>query len=518
MNTSRDRIEVVIGQVLAKASSWIRNIDGELQFVDPIDGIEVSAHYGATHMAASMILWGTHHQDASVRNKGLALLESILDRWDANVKLPAFHFDFNNFALCLVYDTLDNRDEDLKKRICSTIVRTPDSNHQTVNWLPMRMIVNQHRYEWTGNDVFIAKAKECAAQIKKATYPDGGIDDRLPRGISFNLQYDLATVAVLQYANIRGRSESIEKELGFLLKAVAPDGDINYQGRGTNQIFAWGLWIYLLAASGQEEMLSLALDYLEARLGIMLDNNNMMLNEWSGDEKYLWWDYHYASVYTAHLLLWLVLAYQDIGKQKVIAKIPETSDTGLHIYRSDKFFVSWFEGRNEYLSEKGPAVSCIWSKNAGVICKGAFAPWHGAFGNNHSFDIVSLANYCGLLEDQSNKDISKNRIIHRLFPSASPKIFWLRESPVFCPLEVTESDGALTITWRYEGKGAVVLNVPSVLDSPQCEVLADGKLQPLMLIGRIRNQYGWVNVFRTRPMNVSQISITIEQSWKNSFR
>jgi len=510
MNTNRDRIEAAIGQVLAKASSWIKTTDGRLQFVDPVDDIEISAHYGATHMAASMILWGNCHQDDSMRMRGLALLESILDRWDTNVKLPAFHFDFNNFALCLVYDTLDKRDEDLKKRICRTIVRTPDSNHQTVNWLPMRMVVNQHRYEWTGNDAFMAKAKECATQIQKATYQDGGIDDRLPRGISFNLQYDLATVAVLQYANVHGSKESIEKELGFLLNAVAPDGDINYQGRGTNQIFAWGLWIYLLAASGQEEMLVSALDFLEPKLSMMLDNNNMMLNGWHGVEKYLWWDYHYASVYTAHLLLWLVLAYQDYGKQKVIPKIPLTPDVGLHIHRSDKFFVSWFEGRNEYLSEKGPAVSCVWSMNAGVICKGAFAPWHGAFGNEHSFDNVSLANYCGLIEVQNNKDISKNRIFHRLFPSAGPKKFWLRELPVFCPLNVAERDGALTITWCYEGKEEVVLNVPSVPESQQCEVLADGKLQPLTLIGKIRNQYGWVNVFRTRPMMASQICMIIQ--------
>lgn len=509
MDTSKNRIETAIDLVLTKAVSWIKSIDGAPQFEDPIDGKEISAHYGATHMAASMIIWGQHHQDDALGGEGLALLESILDRWEANVKLPAYHFDFNSFALCLIYDTLDNNNEVLRNRICSTVLRTPDSNHQTVNWLPMRMIVNQHRYEWTGNDTFMAKAKECATQIQKATYPDGGIDDRLPRGISFNLQYDLATVAVLQYANLHGSKESIEKELGFLLNAVAPDGDINYQGRGSNQIFAWGLWIYLLAASGQDDILVSALDFLEPKLSEMLDNNNMMLNEWCGAEKYLWWDYHYSSVYTAHLALWLILAYKDYGKQKVIPKIPVTSDTGLHIYRSDKFFVSWFEGRNEYLSEKGPAVSCVWSKNAGVICKGAFAPWHGAFGNEHSYDNVSLANYCGLVEVQNNKDISRNRIIHRLFPSAGPKKFWLRESPVFCPLDVAERDGALTITWRYEGKGDVVLNVPSIPESLQCKVLADGELQPLTLIGKIRNQYGWVNVFRTRPMMDSQICLIV---------
>lgn len=509
MNTSRNRIAAAIDQVLEKATSWIKVKDGKLEYVDPIDGFEISAHYGATHMAASMILWGIDHKDDSLRKKGIALLEGIMARWDTNMKQPAFHFDFNNFALCLIYDALDNCDEDLRNRICSTVLKTPDSNHLTVNWLPMRMIVNQHRYKWTREEAFLVKAEGCASQIRMATYSDGGIDDRLPRGISFNLQYDLATVAVLEYAYMRGNNKSIEKELGFLLNAVAPDGDINYQGRGTNQIFAWGLWVYLLAASGQEEALSIALDYLEPRLRIMLDNNNMMLNKWAGSEKYLWWDYHYASVYTAHLLLWLVLAHQDLGKQNVVPQMPSSVDTGLHIYRTDKFFASWFEGRNDYLSEKGPALSCIWSKNAGIICKGAFAPWHGAFGNTHSFDNVTIQNYCGLTEIQNNKEVSNNRVIHRLFPKVGPKRFWLRESPVFCPIQVTEKDGLLTLTWRYEGREHVVLNVPSVPDTLQCDVYADGVLQPLTLNGKIRNQYGWVNIYRTKPLRASTIIMTI---------
>lgn len=507
MGTNKKRIEAAIEQVLTKAASWIKAVDGKPHFIDPIDGFEISAHYGATHMAASMILWSVQRQDEVLKERGLALVGSILDRWDANMKLPAFHCDFNSFALCLIYDALGKADEDLRSRISNTLLNTPDSNHQTVNWLPMRMIVNQHRYEWTGNEAFLAKAKECTSQVQRATYQDGGIDDRLPRGLSFNLQYDLATVAVQQFANVHGGKEPIEKELGFLFNAVAPDGDINYQGRGTNQIFAWGMWVYLLAASGQETMLSFALDFLEPKLPVMLDNNNMMLNEWAGPEKYLWWDYHYASVYTAHLLLWLILAYQDFGKQNVIPQMSEHADTGLHIYRTDKFFVSWFEGRSEYLPEKGPSVSCIWSKNSGIICKGAFAPWHGAFGNAHSFDNVSLLNYCGLAEVQINTDISRNRVIHRLFSKAGPKRFWLKESPVFCPVTVAEKESAMMVTWHYDGKREVVLTVPSVLDSLQCEVLADGVSQPLTLIGKIRNQYGWVNVFRTRPLRANEVAL-----------
>lgn len=509
MDTYKKRIEKAVDLVLAESVNWIKPVDGKPHFVDPIDEEEISAHYGATHMAASLVLWGILHQDDVLKKKGLILLESVLTRWDECTHSPAFHFDFNNFALCLISDALDKSEEDVKGRVREIILETPDSNHPTVNWLPMRMVVNLHRYKWTGNVAYMAKAEECAAQIHSATHLDGGIEDRLPKGVSFNLQYDLATVAVLQYANVHGLKASIEKELGFLLNAVAPDGDINYQGRGTNQIFAWGLWVYLLASSGQEEGLSIALDYLEPRLGIMLSNYNMMLNEWKGAEKYLWWDYHYSSVYTAHLLLWLILAYQDFGKKTIIPQSSSSVETGLNIYRTNNCFVSWFDGKSEYLSERGPAISCIWSSKAGMICKGAFAPWHGAFGNTHSFDNVALLNYCGLTEVHINKDISQNRIIHKLFPAASPKKTWLREAPIFCPIRVAENDGVLNITWNYEGRESVILNVPSIPDALQFEVLANGVSQPLTLIGKIRNQYGWVNVLRTKPVKASQVSLRI---------
>ena len=192
----------------------------------------------------------------------------------------------------------------------------------------MRWAVNKKRIEWKGDNNYQSTINKCKEIIFKATNADGGIEDRLPHGTSFNLQYDLATVSILQYLRVQGEPMDLSKELGFLLNAVAPDGDINYQGRGTNQIFAWGLWIYLLASSGNTKDLLTALNFLEPRLKKMLDNNNMMLNEWEGKEKYLWWDYHYASVYTAHCLLWLVMAYIDAYKAKITPLFPITAETG----------------------------------------------------------------------------------------------------------------------------------------------------------------------------------------------
>lgn len=504
MNT---KIQSLIEQMIPVCESWVQKGDDGLdRFIDPNDGEEISAHYGATHAAAAFILWGKQTGNDALYNKGVCLLDSILKRWDKSKTLPAFHFDFNNLALCLVEGLVDDV---MAARIRETVINTADSNHDTINWLPMRWAVNKKRIEWTKDDKYASVIAHCKETIAKATNADGGVEDRLPHGMSFNLQYDLATVAVLQYLRVHGEEIELGKELGFLLNAVAPDGDINYQGRGTNQIFAWGLWVYLLSSSGQESALEDALGYLAPRLGKMLANNNMMLNEWEGKEKYLWWDYHYASVYTAHCLLWLVLALQDYGKSSIKPFFSTSTETGLHIHRSENFFVCWFEGRSEYLAEKGPTIACIWSKKQGMICKGTFAPWQGPFGNKYIYDDIVLKNYCGLLSVKRNKDWSKNRYVHKLMPSLETEAS-LTIAPVFCPLNIEEKEGKLAVTWNYDGKDEVVMNVPAVSQNVKVQSEKDGTSVGISCVGGIRNQYGWVLLKQSKSTTCNKIRLIVE--------
>lgn len=503
----KNRIKELIEQIVPVCESWIqKGDDGHDRFIDPHDGEEISAHYGATHAAAAFIIWGKQTGNDALYSKGVSLLDSILKRWDKSKTLPAFHFDFNNLALCLVEGLADDV---MAARIRETVINTADSNHNTINWLPMRWAVNKKRIDWTNDNKYASVIAHCKETIAKATNADGGVEDRLPHGRSFNLQYDLATVAVLQYLRVQGEEIELGKELGFLLNAVAPDGDINYQGRGTNQIFAWGLWVYLLASSGQDSALEGALGYLSPRLGKMLANNNMMLNEWDGKEKYLWWDYHYASVYTAHCLLWLVLALQDYGKSAIKPVVPTSTETGLHIHRSENFFVSWFEGRSEYLAEKGPAIACIWSKKQGTICKGTFAPWQGPFGNKYIYEDVVLKNYCGLLSVKRNKDWSKNRYVHKLMPSLETEAS-LTIAPMFCPLDIEEKEGKLVVSWKYDGKDEIVLNVPAIGQDIKIRAGKDDLPISTSCIEAIRNQYGWVWLNQSHSFNCNKISLTVE--------
>lgn len=503
----REQLKNLIEQIIPVCSSWIvREDDGLEYFIDPIDKKEISAHYGATHAAAAFILWGKYRGNDVLYEKGINLLRSILKRWEINTGLPAFHFDFNNFALTIIEPFVDNQTVSLIK---NTVCKTNDSNHNTINWLPMRWAVNLKRAAWSKDDKFQNIINTCKNTISKAINADGGIEDRLPNGKSFNLQYDLATVAILQYLCIHGEHIDISKELGFLLNSVAPDGDINYQGRGTNQIFAWGLWIYLLASSGQMTELKCALDYLKPRLLIMLSHNNMMLNEWEGEDKYLWWDYHYTSVYTAHCLLWLIMAYLDIDKNRIIPVFPASYESGLHIHRSENFFVSWFNGRKEYLAEQGPTIAAIWTKSQGMICKGSFGPWQGFFGNKYIYENVILNNYCGLLEVKHNFDVTKKKYLHKLLPELTTKTS-CTFSPVFCPISVMENNNNLVIVWAYQGKSELIFNLPSISLSCDIELWTDDKIIPVFCNSIFKNQYGWVHLFQSRAFKAHHIKLVIK--------
>lgn len=498
-----EMIEGMIKWINDAITPWLQTgADALVRFIDPLDGEEISAHYGATHAAAAWIIYGQRIKDKDMEAHGIALLESVLDRWNESIRLPAYHFDFNNFALCAVYPYLSSP---LAEQVKETVLATQDSNNPTTNWYPMRWYVNECRYQWTGEEKYKNACEVCKKGIRDATYADGFIDDRAPKGKSFNLQYDLASVAALQYMRAHGVEIDISKELGALLNAVSPDGDINYLGRGVNQVFAWGLWIYLLKTAGCGE-LNRAVGYLNDRLPSMLDNHSMMLNEWPGEEKYLWWDYHYCSVYTAHLFLWLVLALEDDAPIKVQTGAP--SDSGLKICEGANYKVVTFSGRSEYLAERGPSVALVWTERAGVVVKGSFAPWQGAFGNRYTMTDVALRNYCGLLEVKTNKDYSQNRYVHKLLPDLHTTE-QETVSPIFAPVDVVVHDGVLELKWETDGKTPFMVNIPTIVFcAMNCSV--DGKKVKLINTMKLRNQYGWVDLWQSRIVSGKTVTLHIE--------
>lgn len=493
-------IETVLG---ACTSGLLRGGDGKVRFIDPVDKVEISAHYGATHMAASLLLLGKLRNDNALECKGRDLLKSILDRWAQEHTLPDYHFDFNNFAFVICYDCLDSGD-DLRELIKKVLLESPDSAHDTVNWLPMRLYVNRKRFELTGDRKYSVKIEYCRNLIAEATNGDGGIEDRLPKGVSYNLQYNISSLATICFDGADYPDYDIAEGIRFLLRCIAPDGDINYQGRGCNQIFAWGPWIYILASNGLSEQLETALEYIDTRVTAMLDNHNMFLNNWPGEERYLWWDYHYASVYTAHLLMWLSLSLRDFGKHR-IKFTPDGNDradsaTGIDVFKSDTYFVTRFRGRNEYLAEYGPSINLIWTRKDGIVVKGSFGPWRGSFGNRHSFEDVALMNYCGPVGvDRKVPNGFLSRIGHRLRPLSKSKIE-LKKFPVFCSVDVSADATGLKLTWETEKPLRGYFNFPTPCSPENIGLIADGVPQRLTPVAKIKNQYGWIDVLQSHHL------------------
>lgn len=512
MNSNKENLYHLIDTII---STCLENLqedgEGNLRFIDPIEKCEISAHYGASHLAASLLMFGnlSNHKDFYL--KGRDLLQSVANRWNKEHLLPAYHFDFNNFAFVIGHDCLDNNDNDLKEQIREIIIKSPDSNHETINWLPMRQYVNQKRFEWTKDIKYSEKADRCRFLVDKATNEDGGIEDRLPKGVSFNLQYDISTLATLFFNRNSNTEYDFGRGLAFLVNCISPDGDINYQGRGCNQIFAWGPWIYLLTTNGLKKEASNALDFLMQKVPVMLANNNMMLNEWKGEDHYLWWDYHYASVYTAHLALWLILAYKDFAETESHLVFPvKSKGSGIEIINADKYYVSVFNGRSEYLAERGPSINLIWTFSNGVITKGCFGPWRGLFGNIHTFEDVVLLNYCGLISSYVKPESTiLNKIILKL-SSLFPKKDIQEKTPIFCPIKVDDNKEILAITWDAKKEINAIFNIPILSDTAEMSLHVDGKQIPLYHISNIRNQYGWAKIFQSHSFKGQKWELRIK--------
>ena len=488
MTELRAALAACIEQVAAECLRWIEpGSDGLSRLTDPVEGEEISAHYAVSHAAAAFLLWGVETGGSALSEQGMALLESLLARWDAIAVLPDFHNDFNLFALCLIDSRAQTAlPEALRARLREAVLRTPDSRHDTVNWLPMRWYVNLCRRRWTGSLRCVAACSLCRAKLALATHRDGFIDDRLPKGVSFCLQYDAAAAAGLQLLRGEGETPALEKPLGALLHAAAPDGDINYFGRGMNQSFAWGPWLYLLASAGQTEACRAALAYFRPRLDAMLAGHNLLLDGRPGEKRLFWWDYHHASIYTAHLLLWLVLAALDAGKLPIAPVTAATGESGLGIYRSERVFAAVFAGRSAYLSERGPMLEALWLKERGALVKGAFGPLGGAFGRQCADPKAVRRNFAGLMTPEG--------------------------APIFAPVSVTETAGTAEVTWRLRSPAAAKLNLPILAQAAEglpMELTADEEILPLQDAGSIETACGAARLMQSAPARAKTWTLRI---------
>lgn len=503
----------LISEANGVCSSWIDDSSKEKIIIDPLENKPIEGHYADTHYAAGLIILGKNQKNNQLFRQGEKLIESILHNWEKRIQEDDFHHDFNSFALCLAEQYLRDTNLDLCKKIRKNILKTSDSNHDTVNWLPLRAYVNLSRFEWTKNQKFNSKANKIFHKIKKAMNEDGSIEDRLPKGISYNLQYNIATVAALALLGQRWKDKKIDldKNLNYLLNKILPDNDINYQGRGTNQIFAWGPWCFLLSFYSKENYLFSALEFLKNSYREAGLNKNIFLNDFHGDEKLFWWDYHYCSVYHSHFFLWMVLALNFNKAEITIDQNGSFLASDLKMNKTKIGGHVGFNGRSHYISEFGPTICALWLDNVGIIYKGSIGPW-GEFGKKYSYPDLNLSSHFGLISQPKKSESNYGKLCRKIFPLLrSSEVASI--SPFFTNYSVQDLDNTLCLKFK-KSNFVGFLNIPifhSISEKLDFKVFVDNVPAKIVLTSKIKNQYGWLNLYRSRILKGSEWKLIISE-------
>lgn len=502
---------------LAQLTSFLaRGEDGQIGLIDPNDGARVPAHYGETHLCAAMLM-NARREGGDALPAAFDLFDGIMAHWTADAKAPSYHFDFNNFALALIYRQLCALGETGRAETAAKALLTAgDSRNQTTNWLPMRAYVNLQRYVISKDEGCLAAAAALLEQVKGAMYADGTFDDLLPKGKSFNLQYCISTAAELQlifsdFAALRDRLPrfDIEKTMETLYGLVLPDGDVNYMGRGCNQLFAWGPWFYLARTYPHARLIPLTEAFFLARYRTATRNHNLMLNDFPGAQKLLWWDYHYYSVYAAHFLMWHELSCAaEPCKAMDGEQASQAYACGLTTLRTKDFCAVTFSGREHYLIEKGPAVVAVCAKGEALF-KCGHAPAAGRFSDRYFNPLSAYLHHFGLIGLVETGRRSGNRLVRKLRALRGERDV-LKLEPAFSLTGCAPSGDGCAFAFR--GNGAAqrfILPVTHGAGVDAVRLAADGKPAALRLMGCVPSQYGLTDLYCSDERRAGEWILTI---------
>lgn len=477
--------EEILESVYEHYQPYLEKDEAGLRLIDPVDKKVIGFHYGETHMGCAFILGGLKYGKLEMIEAGTGVLISFISNAKEYEQQKAYHWDFNNFALCTVYEYLEreNRLPELRYRIKEFLLVQQDSNNATINWLPMRIYVNLWKYKCTKNEKYRILADSLGKKIVEAQYKDGFIEDLLPKGTSFNFQYHVFTTSMLAFLNVRGTEiADFNKAASRAIDIMDANGDINYLGRGSNQIFAWGPAIYLYALTSYDA-LKKAWRYIEMRSLTSIGNDNLIVNEFKGTDKGWWWDYHYCSVYISHYLFWLMLA--DVEEKRINWKYMGRTeeDSGVHIYKG-KYYIVTFDGRKHYLAECGKVIANI-SREGKTYFKGAFGPYYKEYGFKYSSPADSLHNFIGILQTGTVLGTFTEKVIY--------------------PDSIEVEEGKITLKYKKSVKG--IINIAWFIDTPP--IINIGAKVLVRHTSKFKGPYGWVNLFQSTECTTSKIEIVI---------
>jgi len=480
--------------------------DGKYPFrialLDPVANRIVGSHYALSHYCAGLYLQSHLKKNNAIRKRADAVFRYVLDTHHDFLKEFDYHHDFNNFAWALLLKLntqLSGLLPDMTRQACARLlIETGDSRHIAVNWLPMRAFNHMVRAELTGKNKFYRKGERLLKEIFAVKNADGFFEDSLKKGTSANPQYHLFTVTVLlvgkHFQCFEFDMKELHDSIGLVIKHIDPDGDFNYYGRGTNQIFGWGPMLFILKnlpvfGSYFEKCSSFVLSHIQN----CLQNNGLLLENSIEHQFVTWRFYHYATVYISHLFFWLSVA-QTLRLSICSSEIDLPQSNNINILSSDRFFCAVFKGRKRFIAEKGPMLCNLWVKKRGSIFKGPFGPFNDCPPTkyDHITKTAVIANYLGPLIETCRNDCS------------------LSVSPVFPQkIDLVEDCNALRITYSFKrAVGGSQFNLPvfgrlALTEDVVNQILklsAGNDNLSFFRVGSIIGPYHELDVYRTKPI------------------
>jgi len=285
---------------------------------DPLTGVVAGEHYSTTHFA----LLGCLLDQAEPDPERSPLIRSALEfhaRTSGGEYARgswAYHWDFNNYAfaksLVLLGRTIPQAERDSG---LDTMRAWKQNRHKTVNWLLMRAYNATLRQNLCGGMLDALRARHSLFLSLRCQLEDGCIED--VRHTSRPIQYHAFSTALLHQLYLLTKKQRFLDRflagLKYLLPFVAPNGDFNYLGRGHEQIFGYGVALYVLEAglphAGRDtQRVNKAAEHCLAYLARYKTPQGcfpLVLNHHDNDRRYGWYDYHHLTVYNAFLGVWL---------------------------------------------------------------------------------------------------------------------------------------------------------------------------------------------------------------------
>jgi len=365
---------------------------------DPIDSFVPGEHYATTHFALLGAILYLEKRDPSILEKVKKAIDFHLatSRHAYRFREWGYHWDFQNYAFLEVYSLIkDALSEEEKKRWEEGLIHpTENKENLLTNWIAMRAYSSALRYRLFHRLSDQLRFFWRLRLIKKARQKDGCFDDS--RNRSRPIQYHVFTLALLHRILRICPNKKIEHDfldgVRYFIPFVDPEGCFNYIGRGQEQLFGYGVALYVLEAAKSldrqnTDLVQDAIQRIWHHLIQFKKNGHfpLVLNVKRDEERFGWYDYHHLTVYEAFLGAWLALTHRiqnEVGSsQTVHTSVPKRyvkhfQSTKVAVVSKSDYFIVFTGGTPDYISEPGITPAHLWFQGAGWVysCPGGPSP------------------------------------------------------------------------------------------------------------------------------------------------